>query len=99
MDADKGGPQPVETIQERRTVRFYPITEQELRSVDQQQWLASAALSFGTFFFGMLTNMLMAGAELDWRMAAVLVVVSTGAWALGARLWWTRRSLLSTSRA
>ena len=85
-------------VQATRKVRVIPITEQEARSVDQQHLMASAALSFGTFFFGMLANVWLAGTAWDWHMAVILIVVAIASWPFGGWLLWTRRSLLETIR-
>ena len=99
MIVDKGEHgEPFVAVQTTRIVRVYTITEQEARSVDQQHLMASATLSFGTFCFGMLVNMLTTATTFNVSFAVVLAVVSVAFWSIGGWLMWVRRSLLTTIR-
>lgn len=82
----------------QRTVPVYSITEQEAKSIDQQQLYGSGAIAFGTLFCGMFINMLLCASPINWYFAAVLVAVWLVAWLLGALMLWHRRGLLSTVR-
>ena len=56
MEKEERG-DPLVAIHTTRTVRVYAITEQEATSMDQQHFMAGAAVSFGTFFLGMFAEM------------------------------------------